>query len=159
MNNYEILTIGAAVLALIISVKSMFTSRNIAQKQLELQRSTSALAEKQLEMLLAEESSKNSASLSFQAKTRDKKHKFVVRNTSQVVAKNVSFELFPQGRGESPLVGSDFSSKFPIPALAPGSAVGVLAALHLGSATAFEVKLCWEDPNGKQREESTFVSF
>jgi hypothetical protein len=88
-----------------------------------------------------------------------KSYKFVLQNTGEVPAKNVSFELFPHGGGDSPLINSNYARKFPVPVLAPGSAVRVLAAVHLGSATAFEVKLRWEDPGGEKREESTFVSF
>lgn len=159
MSNYEIISIGISFLALVLSAKSWFSSKDIGRKQLELQRSTSALAKKQLELLLIKESESVSAKLAFQAVKDGNRHKFILENTGKVLAKNVSFEFSPHGGGESPLVGAEYARKFPVPVLAPGSSVGVLAAVHLGSATAFEVKLCWEDPGGEQREESTFVSF
>ena len=158
MSAYEILTLIVALLAVAVSVISLVRSRAVEQEQLELQRTTSALARKQLEMLLAEESSEDSARISIQLERRGNGHRFVVRNFGDVPARNVSFTLAPHGKGDSPLVESDYRAKFPAPILQPGTSIGVLAAVSFGSATAFDVVLRWEDPSGRVHEEPTFVA-
>jgi len=159
MTTFELLTLLVALLAVAISAASLVRTRAIAQEQLELQRTTSQLAKKQLELLLAEEAAASGARLEIHIEPSGNSYKFVVSNVGDVPAKNVSFQLRPHGKGESPLITSDFSTKFPVPILGPGSAVGALAALSFGSATAFDVTLTWQDPNGRTREAETFVAF
>ena len=82
----------------------------------------------------------------------------MLTNVGEVEARDVEFELEPQGNLESPLVHSDYEEKFPIPVLAPGSSVGTLMAIHFGTATAFRVILKWRDSDGKRHSEETYAS-
>ena len=159
MTTFQVLTLMIALIAVAISAVSLIRTRRIAKEQLELQRTMAQMAKKQLELLLAEEAASSGARLEVRIEPYGNSHKFIVSNAGTVPAKDVSFQLHPHGKGDSPLVQSDFADKFPVTMLGAGSSVGALMARTFGTASAFDVTLTWRDPNGSAREEETFVSF
>jgi hypothetical protein len=159
VSTYETLTICTALLAVVIAAVSLWRTSRTNKEQIALQRIMATLAQKQLDQIQHEETSQASARLAFRIE-RSGKHgrKFVVENVGESPAERVSFELIPQGTSESPLVQRDYDQKFPIPILAPGSSVSALAAFHLGSATSLKVILNWQETDGRERREETYVS-
>jgi hypothetical protein len=66
-----------------------------------------------------------------------KTYRFRVTNISDVEAKNVELKLLVEKPEDSPLIKSDYESKFPVPKLQPGCFVTLIAAIHFGSPTAY----------------------
>ena len=155
------LEIWISLIALIVSVVTLIRSRSYNQQQLDLQRVVSNLAQKQLDLLNAEESERTDVghtNLHIEIVPHGNAHKFVVSNIGEYAARDIEFELEPQGRGANPLIRRDYDEKFPIPILQPGNSVGVLAGFHMGSATAFMVKLKWKEENNEPWEVETYIS-
>lgn len=158
MSIFEVLTLLVGLVAVVISVTSLVCTRRVQVEQLELQRTTAALAKKQLEIIIREENSSNNAHIDISIEQHTNAHKFVVTNVGQGVAKEVSFSVEPHGKGDNPIIESDYREKIPIPILKPGGSVGILAAFSMGDATAFDVVLSWKNSNGNMIEDQTFVS-
>ncbi len=93
MSKYEILSVVLGCLASFISIIVWFGQRKIQKESNDLQRATSELAKKQLEILLREEQGKNTARLSFDIYKDGKTYRFRITNISDVDAKNVSLKL------------------------------------------------------------------
>ena len=155
------LEIIISLLALLISVVVLVRSRTFNQQQIDLQRVVSDLAQKQLDILNAEEKKSQitkHTNIHIEIVPHSNAHKFLVTNTGEYPAREVEFELEPQGGRPNPLIQSDYDGKFPIPILQPGNSVGVLAGFHMGSATAVLVKLRWKEEGDNPWEIETFIS-
>ena len=158
LSKYEILSIVLGCIATIVSLSVWFGQRKMQKEANDLQRATSELAKKQLEILLREEKGKNAARLSFDIFKDGKTYRFRVTNISDVDAKNVQLELLVKKPEDSPLIKSDYDRKFPIPKLQPGCSVSLIAAIHLGSSTAYNALLTWVNPDGNQIKEETYAA-
>lgn len=159
MTPYQTIAVCIALLALIISAVSLRRTSKTTKEQLSLQRVMADLAQKQLEQIQDSENSAESARLSLRVDTAGSSTRnLVLTNVGEAEARDVEFELDPQGDLESPLVHSDYEEKFPIPVLTPGNSVSTLMAIHLGTATAFRVILKWRDRVGNHHSEETYVS-
>ena len=84
--------------------------------------------------------------------------KFYITNIGNVDASNVKLELLLDKPEHSPLVKSDYESKFPVPKISPNSSVSLLASLTMRRPTAFNAKLTWTNPDGKIVEDETYAS-
>jgi hypothetical protein len=135
------------------------TSRKISKESIELQRATAALSKKQLEILEREDKTQLKAKVKLDlVKEGSSSFKFYVENISDQDAKNVNFKLLLKNEKDSPIIASQAKEKLPIPVLSPGSDVSLIAALHLGSPTAYNALVSWENPDGTKEEYETFVS-
>ena len=157
MSKYEILSVVLGCIATIVSLVVWIGQRKIQREANDLQRATSELAKKQLEILLREEKGKNAARLSFDIFRDGKTYRFGITNISDVAAKNVDLRLLVQPE-DSPLVKSDYEAKFPIPILQPGGSVSLIAAIHFGSPTAYNAVLSWINPDGAEVSEETYAA-
>ncbi|NKR65297.1 hypothetical protein GS486_18170 [Rhodococcus hoagii] len=82
--------------------------------------------------------------------TRKKGERIVIRNDGDTTAHNVTLNIEPRGDGEAPYLFNDSGSDVPtFEAIAPGTEVGVLIALHMGVALTQHVTLRWQDDEGK----------
>lgn len=158
MSIYEALSIVIACIAAMVSLVVWSGQRKLQREANELQRATSELAKKQLELLLREEKGQNTARLSLSIDREGKGFRFRLRNISDVDAKDVEFELLLKRPEDNPLIKSDYEQKFPLKRLQPGESVALIAALHLGSPTAFNALLKWINPDGSRVEEETFAA-
>lgn len=157
MSKYEILSVLLGCIATIVSLIVWFGQRKIQKESNDLQRATSELAKKQLEILLREERGKNTARLSFDLFKDGKTYRFRITNISDVDAKDVDLNLLVKPE-DSPLVKNDYEAKFPVPKLQPGSSVTLIAAIHLGSPTAYNAVLSWVNPDGTKVSEETYAA-
>ena len=158
MTKYEILSITLGSIAALISLVVWFGQRKLQKESNDLQRATSDLAKKQLELLLLEEKGKNAARLSFDIIRDGKTYRFKVTNISDVEAKNVELNLLVEKPDDNPIIASDYNSKFPIPMLQPHSSVTLIAAIHLGSPTAYNAELIWQNPDGNIVKQKTYAA-
>lgn len=157
MSKYEILSVLLGCIATIVSLVVWAGQRRMQIEANDLQRATSELAKKQLEILLREEKGKNAARLSFDIFKDGKTYRFRITNISDVEAKNVDLLLLVKPE-DSPLVKSDYEAKFPVPKLQPGSSVTLIAAIHLGSPTAYNAVLSWVNPDDTEVSEETYAA-
>ncbi|PSW44385.1 hypothetical protein [Photobacterium leiognathi] len=158
MSEYEVLSVILSSLAALISLIVWNGQRKLQRESLDMQKATAELAKKQLEILLREDKEKSTARLKVDLVKSGNGYKFVITNISNVDAKNISFELLVDNPRNNPLVGSDVNSKLPAPKLSPGSELSLLAAIHLGSPTAYNALLTWTNPNGEAVSDETYVS-
>ena len=157
MSKYEMLSVLLGCIATIVSLLVWGGQRRIQREANDLQRATSELAKKQLEILLREEKGKNAARLSFDIFKDGKTYRFRITNISDVVAKNVDLRLLVKPE-DSPLVKNDYEAKFPVPILQPSSSVTLIAATHFGSPSAYNAVLSWVNPDGEEVSEETYAA-
>ncbi len=158
MTQYEVLTIVLACIAVFVSLVVWNGQRKMQREANDMQRATAELAKKQLEILLREEHGKNKARLSLALFRDGNTYRFRVTNISEVDARDVEMNILLAKPNDNPIVGSEYAEKFPAKRLSPGTSVTLIAALHLGSPTAFNARLRWKDPDGSQVEEETYVA-
>ena len=157
MSKYEILSVLLGCIATIVSLVVWVGQRRVQKESNYLQRATSELAKKQLEILLREEKGKSAARLSFDIFKDGKTYRFRITNISDVDAKKVDLRLLVKPE-DSPLVKNDYEAKFPVPKLQPGSSVSLIAAIHFGSPTAYNALLSWVNPDGTEVSEETYAA-
>ena len=156
---YEIIATVLSVAAIAISVYALRAQHRLQKESNELQRATSQLAKKQLELLLHEDKLHNNARITLDLiKESRTSFKFVIANISNVDARNVNLELLLDNPADSPLIASEVSQKLPAPRLSPGSSFTLIAALHMGSPLAYRAKLSWTNPDDTESVDETFVS-
>jgi hypothetical protein len=158
MTQYEILSVVLACIAVIVSLVVWIGQRKIQRESNDLQRATSELAKKQLEILLREEQGKNTARLSLALFRDEKTYRFRITNISDVDAMDVEMKLLVKKPEDSPIISSEYAEKFPAKKIPPGSSVTLIAALHLGSPTAYNALLKWANPDGSKAQEETYVA-
>lgn len=158
MTQYEILSITIACIAVIVSLAVWVGQRKIQRESNDLQRATSELAKKQLEILLREEQGKNTARLSLDLFRDGKTYRFRITNISEVDAIDVELELLVKKPEDSPLIASEYAEKFPAMKISPHSSITLIAALHFGSPTAYNALLKWTNPDGSKAQEETYVA-
>lgn len=158
MTAFEILTVVIACIAILISIYTLAEQKKLQKESNELQKATSALAKKQLEIIVREDEEKSSARLTLDLSKDGNGYKFYITNISSVDASNVQLDLLLDKPEQSPLIKSDYDSKFPAPKISPGSTISLIAELNIGRQTAFNAKLKWTNPDGKAVEDETFVS-
>jgi len=158
LTGYEILSVTLGCIAILASLAVWLGQRKIQRESNDLQRATSELAKKQLEILLREEKGKETARLSFDILKDGKTYRFKISNISDVEARNVDLKLILKKPEDSPIIKSDYKSKFPLPILQPGTSVTLIAAIHLGSPTAYNAVLSWTNPDGNSVEEETYAA-
>jgi hypothetical protein len=157
VSKYEILSVLLGCIATIVSLVVWVGQRRVQKESNYLQRATSELAKKQLEILLREEKGKSAARLSFDIFKDGKTYRFRITNISDVDAKKVDLRLLVKPE-DSPLVKNDYEAKFPVPKLQPGSSVSLIAAIHFGSPTAYNALLSWVNPDGTEVSEETYAA-
>ncbi|HAU1023885.1 TPA: hypothetical protein JL724_001153 [Legionella pneumophila] len=158
MTNYELISILASVIACVISLNNWFGQRKLQQESNDLQRATSELAKKQLEIILREEKDADKSHIALDLIRDGNTYRFRITNVSNVVAKNVNLELILNNQKDNPIPQGEYVDKLPIKMLPPGGSVTLIAALNFSTPTSYNALLRWTNPNGDIIEEETFVS-
>lgn len=159
MTKYEILSVLIACVAAITSLVVWIGHRRLAKEANELQRATSELAKKQLEILLREEKGKNTTRLTLDlVREQHSSFRFFIKNIGEKPAMDVELELLLDEKTRSPIVESEYKQKFPAKRIDPGSGVSLIAALTLSSPSAYNAILRWSNPDGSRAEEATYVA-
>ena len=158
MTSYEVISIVIACIAAIVSLLVWNGQRKLQREANDLQRATSELARKQLEILLRDEKGKNTARVAIDLVREGKVHRFRITNISDVEARDVEIELLLENSEDSPIVQNEYASKFPATKLPPGNSITLIADIHFGSRLAYNVLLKWTNPDGSRSEEETYVA-
>ena len=154
MTVYETLTLVISLLAVFVSVISLMRTRTIASQQLALEKRTADLAQKQLELIEAEEKAQSVAKIDVELVGSGSDYKFVIRNIGGVEAKDVRFSI--DGNGY-PLVASEYAEKIPISVLRPGKCVELLAPKTMACGSQYLTRVLWLNPDGTQGKDEIVV--
>lgn len=158
MSQYELFATAVACFAVLVSLIVWNGQRKLQREANDLQRATAKLAEKQLELLLRDERGKSAARLSLDLFRDGKTYRFRLTNVGEAEARDAEIELVLQRPDDSPIIDSEYAEKFPAKRLMPGSSVTLIAALHLGSPTAYNAILSWTNPDGTRVKEEAYVA-
>ncbi|MCE3045369.1 hypothetical protein [Legionella sp. 16cNR16C] len=158
MTIYEMLSVVIASVAIIISVGVWISQRKLQRESNELQKSTSELSKKQLEMLAREEINAQRAFLTLDLIENNSCYKFRIMNISSVDALDIEIELLIDNPDNNPIPLSEYREKLPWKKLSPGQTFSLIAALHLGSPSSYKTLLRWKNPDGTKIEEERYLS-
>jgi len=158
MSQYELLATVIACLAVLVSLITWNGQRKLQREANDLQRATAKLAEKQLELLLREERGKSVARLSLDLFRDGNTYRFRLTNVGEAEARDAEIKLVLQRPDDNPIIASEYAEKFPAKRLMPGSSVTLVAAIHLGSPSAYNAILSWTNPDGSRVEEEAYVA-
>lgn len=161
MTLHELLTLITSIVALAISATSLIRSRKLAEdqsklaaEQLALERITAELSRLQIKNISEQDALRTKPRLNVAiTKMSDSSH-FVIANTGQGSAFELNLELLDCT--DNPII--DAAEKLPYPEMKPSSRVKLLAAMHMGSPSTYQVKLTWKEMSGEQKEEIFWVS-
>lgn len=154
----QIVTAAIALVAIVISLVSLRRTSRVQEQQLRLQRKQEELTDLQLESLRKQSQMPPmvpvAAAIQEKADVRvdlervGRDFKFIITNWGRVPARDVRFDLELAAGKQSPLVVGDYDEKIPIPELAPGNRVPLLAAITMGMGTTFPGQWSWRNPDG-----------
>jgi hypothetical protein len=155
----QIITIIIALIAIVISIISLHRTSRVQEQQFRLQKKQEELTDLQLEALrrqteAREKSISPSNIIQERADVRvdlervGRSSRFVITNWGNVPARDVNFDLELDAGKTSPFIKGDYDVKIPIPELAPGSRVPIIAAINLSMDPAFTGNWSWKNPDG-----------
>lgn len=155
MTLYELLTLLASVIAIVISAVSLVRTRKLAAEQLELERITAELSKLQIKNIEEQEHLKTKPQLNVAITKLGNSSHFVVANTGKGSAYKVNLELVDCQ--ENPLT-SEILHILPYPEMKQNSRFKLLATFHMSSPLKYQVKLTWQDSSGEKKSEIHWVS-
>ncbi len=155
MTMYELLTLLASIVAVVISAVSLVRTRKLAAEQLELARVTAELSRLQIKEISEQDALKTKPQLNVAITKIGNSSNFIISNTGQGSAFDLNMELIDCQ--DSPLL-NDVNEKLPCPEMKPNSRIKLLAAMHLSSPLTYQVKLLWKELSGEQKAETYWVS-
>jgi len=158
MSLYELLTIVISSFAILISAFSLIQNHRISKRQSTLEKKQIELTEKQLRLVEIEESKKEKAIIKLSVNKHNKDYKLQIKNDGFATAYDLTLQIIPsQGKG-SPLIQSDYKSKFPLKKLDPGDSVDLFWAIDTSTGTRFDAICKWKNQNGKEEIKETLLS-
>lgn len=159
MSKFEISTIIIACISACISLLAIAGQRKLQHEANDMQRATSLLAQKQLEMLEREDKEKVDARIKLDLVKEEKNnYRFRPTNISTQDARDVNLKLLLKNPSDDPIIRSEYQEKLPAKVIFPGSSVSLIAALHLGSPTAYNAVLSWVNPDSSESNYETYAS-
>ena len=154
MNYFETLSVLIPWLALVIAIYTFFQQRKLQREANDLQRATSELATRQLQMLEQEKLERHKAKLSLVLVGTQGNHTLLLSNTGIADATNVRIESLGPA---SPLVEHQISSLFPLERLRPSEELRLGAAVYYESPPTFSLRLRWKDSDNSERMEDFII--
>jgi|SRR3972149_6261346 len=148
MNEYQLLTLLVAIIAVIISAISLIRTGKIQRQQLRLNILTEELSKKQLDIISKNEMASNKSRVEVDFQPYGTNYHFTMTNTSSVVARNVMFNFIDCQ--DNPIVDD---SILPLSILQPGQTIKYLAARDFQSPPRYTVEVLWTDPDGSEQKE------
>jgi len=157
MTAYELISVVASFVAVVISGVSLLRTWHLQRQQLRLNEVTEQLSRKQLSVLAAQEAATARARVVADLTKFGSDWYFTITNQGPAPARSVNFELVDCA--DSPLVEGDYEQKVPIPLLQPGQTTRLLAALHQGSPTRYNAKVSRTNTDGLGVCENFYLSW
>jgi hypothetical protein len=155
----QVITAAIALVAVTVSLVSLRRTTRVQAQQLRLHKKQEELTDLQLEALRKQ--AHTAAAAVAPAVVQDKadvrvdlertargSYKFFITNWGTVPARDVTFDLELDAAARTPLVRGDYDTKIPIPELAPGNRIPLLAAITMGMPRMFPARWTWRNPDG-----------
>lgn len=155
MTLYELLTLLASIVAIVISAVSLVRTRKLAAEQFELEKITAELSRLQIKGIEEQESQKTQPHLNVAITRLGNSTHFIISNTGKGIAYKVNLELVDCE--DNPLTGQ-VDHVLPYAEMRPASRIKLLAGMHMGSPLKYQVRLIWQDSSGKEFSEIHWVS-
>lgn len=169
LTGQQIITALIALLAIVVSLVSLYRTSKVQEQQLRLQKKQEELTDLQLEALrkqaLLAASTDAVPAPQERADVRvdlekvgRSEFKFFITNWGGVPARHVTFDLELEAGRRSPLVKGDYDEKIPIRELGPGNRVPLWAAITMGMGTSFPARWSWRNPDGTTEERKSLLA-
>jgi hypothetical protein len=142
MIDYELLSLLASVLALVIAALSLHRTSALSKKQLALEEISARLSARQLEQMEQEDNARGKARIDVAFIKDASTYRLRISNVGAAEARNVSLAYHGPG---SLLIASECAEKFPIKSLRPGKHVELFADPEENS---YKFVLDWLNPDG-----------
>lgn len=149
---FELLSILTACVALVISLVVWHGQRKLQREANELQRATARLSARQLELIEKEEAAAKVAHLDLRLEKQGSGHVLALTNYGPAMAHDIRLTSVGEGVEDSLLMPDELEAKFPMARLLPGTRVGLIARVYLGSPSKFLVRVEWRDGTGEKDE-------
>ena len=158
MSPFELVSVILSGIAVLVSLVVWNGQRRLQREANELQRVTSDLSKKQLQLINEQESAKHQAKLSLDLVRDGKSYRLILSNKSSADA--LAVDLRPTGTAseESFLIESELAEKFPHKRLRSGEQIRLIAAITLGSPLLSTFHVTWHNANGSTAMEEFTVS-
>ena len=153
MNEYQLLTLLVAIIAIIISAVSLIRTGRIQRQQIRLNILTEELSRKQLDMISKDEMASNKSRVVVDFQPYGSTHQFIMTNTSSVMARNVTYNFIDCP--DNPVIDKPTA---PLPILQPGQTIKYLAARDFQSPPTYTVEVLWTDPDGSEQKETYILN-
>ena len=155
MTLYELLTLLASIIAIVISAVSLVRTRKLAAEQLELERITAELSRLQIKSIEDEENLKTKPQLNVAITKLSSSSYFIISNTGKGSAYKVNLELVDCK--DNPL-SSEVNHILPYAEMKPNTRIKLMASMHLNSPRKYQVRLNWQESSGEELSEIYWVS-
>jgi hypothetical protein len=159
MNTFEIITLIFSFIALSLSIISLIFSHKNSKKQIELEKTQANLAKKQLQQIKEEEESRNKAYLQISLEGYSGNSNLYIRNVSHVPAIDIDIKIYPREGKHSPIIDTDYKSKFPLKRLDPGDEIYLMFPIDSGTGYNFDSRCTWKNPDNSDGIKETFLSW
>lgn len=158
MSLYELLTIVLSSFAILISAFSLIQNHRMTKRQAILEKKQIELTEKQLRLVEKEESKKEKAIIKLAIIKHTKNYKLQIRNDGFAPAYNLNLQIISREGKGSPLIQSDYNSKFPLKKLDPGDIVDLFWATDTSTGSDFDAICKWKNQDGKEEIKEALLS-
>ncbi len=148
MSLYELLTLLAACLALIISLIVWFGQRRLQEESNRLQRIMADQSQKQITQMEAEDEQRRQAHLILSLEEHGRDHRLLITNHGPAIARQVQVQSLGTAVEDQLLIEEEVASKFPLDTLMPGSSSSLTACIYMGSPMVFRIRVTWQDGRG-----------
>ena len=144
MSHFETLSLLIPWFALVISVYTLVHQRKLQRDANDLQKATSELSKRQLQLIERDESDRKRVRLSLKLAGIPGARLLKLRNVGAVEARRVQVETAAE---QSPFVKTQVDSLFPLASLRPGEEMEMVAALFQDSPPKFQIRVKWLNPD------------
>lgn len=158
MSAAEVVTTIIAVIAISISIISLYNSCKTSKKMVDLEEIHAKVSKIQLQKYETEEKEKQKANLHVELQSERGSGKFLIENRGPASAKNIHFHI-TEKNDHNPLVGGDYENKTPLPILNKGESYFFLASFPINiSQSIYEISLRWTNADKSQESRNYSLS-
>ena len=158
MTLYEIITVAFSFLAIMASFSALIQNHMLSRRQSYLELKQTQLVNEQLRLIQQEQSEKEIARIKVAVIGSHSSYKLLVKNVGFAPAFNVTLKILSREGKSSPLIQSDYESKFPLKKLDPGDSVELFWPIDSSTGTEFDSICKWNNKNGKEEIKETLIS-
>ena len=153
----EVLTLLIALLSVVVAFVSLLRTTRLQERMAKAEEAQGRLAERQLAALEEEAQQTRKADVRARLEPKGNGHHFVIENYGPADATGIQAAVEPISGRFSPIPPSEMR-QFPIDRLPAGESRRLVAALTMGTGSAFHVALSWTNEDGSPGQRKQQVS-